>query len=172
MQKVQQQHQDIQDLEGGEINVVKIDMQPIQVEPVTEKKLVPEGSDTDKQNGVEKTADTLKESSSSADAAPKTYKQLLKETFVDDKYFWLMIATLLLVNIGVHMTTVGGRWFGFILASYSAIANDSIQTLGTFITSNKHVVWWKQWIWISSIFLGTVLYSWISFDGDISFERL
>jgi hypothetical protein len=51
---------------------------------------------------------------------------MLKEDFVDDKYFWIIIALLLLANIGVHRTVVGGRWFGFILASYSAIANDSI----------------------------------------------
>lgn len=59
------------------------------------------------------------------------------------------------------------------MASYSAIANDSIQTLGTFIASNAGVTaWWKQWIWISAVFVGTTLYSWASFDGDISYERL
>ncbi len=32
-------------------------------------------------------------------------------------------------------------WTGFLLAAYSVIANDSIQTLGTWIASNKKVNW-------------------------------
>ena len=31
---------------------------------------------------------------------------------------------------------------GFSLADYSVIANDSIQTLGTFITSNQRFKWY------------------------------
>ena len=31
--------------------------------------------------------------------------------------------------------------FGFLLAAYSVIANDSAQTLGTFIASNKETKW-------------------------------
>ena len=30
-----------------------------------------------------------------------------------------------------------GMWVGFIFAAYAAIANDSIQTIGTFIASNQ-----------------------------------
>lgn len=33
-------------------------------------------------------------------------------------------------------------WVGFGLAGYAAIANDSIQTIGTFIASNKHRKWY------------------------------
>ena len=36
-------------------------------------------------------------------------------------------------------------WVGFIFAAYAAIANDSIQTLGTFIASNQD----KKWNWMS-----------------------
>lgn len=80
---------------------------------------------------------------------------------------------LFLANILLHQYLFTGTWTGFILASYSAIANDSIQTLGTFIASNSGVVvWWKQWLWIGGIFLGTTIYSWVTFDGDISYERL
>lgn len=80
---------------------------------------------------------------------------------------------LLLANILICRNVFVGRWFGFIMASYSAIANDSIQTLGTFIASNTGiVVWWKQWVFISAVFLGTTIYSWAMFNGDISFERL
>ena len=30
-----------------------------------------------------------------------------------------------------------GMWVGFVFAAYAAVANDSIQTLGTFIASNQ-----------------------------------
>ena len=33
-------------------------------------------------------------------------------------------------------------WLGFILAAYSVVGNDVIQTLGTFLTSNEKRVKW------------------------------
>lgn len=63
-------------------------------------------------------------------------------------------------------------WLGFCLAAYSAIANDSIQTIGTFIASNSHRKWWVLWLFIGLIFVATVLYSWFMFDGDVSHQRL
>ena len=63
-------------------------------------------------------------------------------------------------------------WLVFFLASYSAIANDSIQTIGTFIASNADKKWYYLWIYMGSIFLITVTYSWINYVGDISYERL
>jgi len=63
-------------------------------------------------------------------------------------------------------------WVGFGLAAYSAIANDSIQTIGTFIASNSKKPWWILWLFMGLIFLATVLYSWIVFDGDVSNQRL
>ena len=63
-------------------------------------------------------------------------------------------------------------WVGFALSSYSAIANDSIQTLGTFIASNSHRKWWYLWIFIGVIFVGTVTYSWVMYEGDVSYQRL
>ena len=62
-------------------------------------------------------------------------------------------------------------WFGF-LAGYSAISNDSIQTIGTFLGSNAHRKWWVLWIFIAGIFFFTTLYSWIVYNGDISHQRL
>jgi len=104
---------------------------------------------------------------------PFTWKGYWEETFVKDKWFWLIIVVLLLANIGVHRFTPVGIWFGFLLSSYAAIANDSIQTLGTFIASNTGIVaWWKQWIWIALIFNGTTIYSWAMYGGDITHERL
>ena len=63
-------------------------------------------------------------------------------------------------------------WFGFMLAAYSAVANDSIQTIGTFIVSNSHRRWYVLWIYIGLIFVGTVTYSFITFNGDVSYQRL
>lgn len=63
-------------------------------------------------------------------------------------------------------------WVGFAFAGYSAIANDSIQTLGTFIASNAQRPWWHQWLFMGSIFLATILYSWSVYDGDVSYQRL
>jgi hypothetical protein len=61
---------------------------------------------------------------------------------------------------------------GFLLASYSIIANDSIQTLGTFLSSNSHRPWWILWIYISSIFTAVIVYGWIANGGDVSYGRL
>ncbi len=63
-------------------------------------------------------------------------------------------------------------WLGFCLAAYSAIANDSIQTIGTFIASNSHRKWWILWLFMGIIFLATVGYSWVVYDGDVSHQRL
>ena len=63
-------------------------------------------------------------------------------------------------------------WVGFLFASYAAVANDSIQTIGTFIASNRNKPWWAMWLFIGGIFLATVWYSWMTHGGDVSYERL
>ena len=63
-------------------------------------------------------------------------------------------------------------WLGFMLAAYSAIANDSIQTIGTFIASSADKKWWILWIYIGGIFLATVSFSWVVYNGDVSYQRL
>ncbi|MEM8679292.1 MAG: hypothetical protein AAGF97_08075 [Planctomycetota bacterium] len=61
---------------------------------------------------------------------------------------------------------------GFVLAAYSIVANDSIQTLGTFLSSNAKRPWWLLWLWISSILVVTVLWGWSYNHGDPAFGRL
>ena len=62
---------------------------------------------------------------------------------------------------------------GFILAGYSVIANDSVQTLGTWLASNRErFKWWQLWIAASSVLIVTLVYGWYTGDGDISFGRL
>lgn len=63
-------------------------------------------------------------------------------------------------------------WYGFFLAGYSTIANDSIQTIGTFIQSNHMRRWWVLWLFIGGVFLATVTTGWILYDGDVSWGRL
>lgn len=63
-------------------------------------------------------------------------------------------------------------WVGFLFAGYSAIANDSIQTIGTFLASNQDKKWWALWLYIGGIFLVTVTISFFVFDGDVSYQRL
>lgn len=63
-------------------------------------------------------------------------------------------------------------WVGFAFAGYSAVANDSIQTLGTFIASNRGKPWWLLWAFIGGIFLLTAGWSWVNYGGDVSYGRL
>jgi len=59
---------------------------------------------------------------------------------------------------------------GFVLAAYAVIANDSAQTLGTFIASNKDTKWWKSWLYMSVIMVLTLTLAWM--DGDVAYRRL
>ena len=62
---------------------------------------------------------------------------------------------------------------GFALAGWSVIANDSIQTLGTFIASKQK---WFKWYTLagsaSVAMIVTISYGWWAYDGDISYGRL
>lgn len=66
----------------------------------------------------------------------------------------------------------GAMWLGFFFAAYATVANDSIQSLGTFIESNKAKKWWILWLFVGSIFVATVAFSWVYFDGDVTYQRL
>ena len=62
---------------------------------------------------------------------------------------------------------------GFIFAAYSVIANDSVQTLGTWIASNNERFNWKiMWGCASAVLLYTLWYGWYTNGGDISYGRL
>ena len=61
---------------------------------------------------------------------------------------------------------------GFLLAAYSVVANDAIQTLGTFLSANRDKKWWVLWIFGGSILTAVLLYGWFSHGGDVSYGRL
>jgi len=62
---------------------------------------------------------------------------------------------------------------GFGLAGWSVIANDSIQTLGTFIASKQK---WFKWYTLAAsasfVMILAITWGWYSYDGDISYGRL
>lgn len=63
-------------------------------------------------------------------------------------------------------------WLGFILAGYAVVGNDSIQTLGTFLSSNEDRPWYTLWIFAGSILTATLVYGWYNYSGDVSYNRL
>jgi hypothetical protein len=94
-------------------------------------------------------------------------------TFLHEERTFMVAVATLLVAIGVIFPHAEvARWVGFALAGYSAVANDSIQTIGTFIASNRGKPWWLLWLFIGGIFLLTVTYSWWVYDGDVTYQRL
>jgi len=61
---------------------------------------------------------------------------------------------------------------GFVLAAYSIIANDVIQTLGTFLSSNHQTRWWVLWIYAAVILSGVLVAGWLWNGGDAAYGRL
>lgn len=62
---------------------------------------------------------------------------------------------------------------GFLMAAYSVIANDSVQTLGTWIASNNEKFKWTTlWAAASAVLLWALWYGWYVYGGDISYGRL
>lgn len=94
------------------------------------------------------------------------------QLFIGERAF----LTILLIGFVLAALTYDipwlGMWVGFAVAGYSAVANDSIQTIGTFIASNRDQKWWVLWLFIGGIFLATVAYSFVTYDGDVTFQRL
>lgn len=90
----------------------------------------------------------------------------------EERKFIVFTALLFLIAGVIYPFTAVAMWFGFILAAYSAVSNDSIQTIGTFIASNADRKWYVLWLYIGGIFLVTVLVGWLLNDGDVSYGRL
>lgn len=61
---------------------------------------------------------------------------------------------------------------GFVVAAYSIVANDSIQTLGTFLSSNARRPWWVLWGFAASILSAVLIYGWATSSGDPAYGRL
>ena len=64
-------------------------------------------------------------------------------------------------------------FIGFMLSAYAVIGNDSVQTLGTFISSNIRVFkWYVLWAAAALVMAMTISAGWFLHDGDISYGRL
>lgn len=61
---------------------------------------------------------------------------------------------------------------GFLIAAYSIVANDAIQTLGTFMSSNSRQPWWVLWLYACSIIVAVMLYGYYVLNTDIAYGRL
>ncbi len=109
------------------------------------------------------------------ESSPSRFRDVIYQIFdvvKEERSFILLIAVLFIVGGMVYPYPTVAMWFGFILAAYSAVSNDSIQTIGTFIASNAHRRWYVLWLYIGTIFLITVIYGWYINDGDVSYGRL
>jgi hypothetical protein len=61
---------------------------------------------------------------------------------------------------------------GFFFAAYAVIANDSIQTLGTFLASNSHRPWWVLWLFAAGIMVAALVFQLFYGGGDIADGKL
>lgn len=61
---------------------------------------------------------------------------------------------------------------GFAFAAYAVVGNDALQTLGTFINSNRHVHWTLLFAFAAVILVAVFTYGWVVNEGDPSFGRL
>ncbi|MGM0636240.1 MAG: hypothetical protein ACQESK_09255 [Bacteroidota bacterium] len=101
----------------------------------------------------------------------KPYLNIL-DFLAEEKTFLAIVLVSLILAGAVTFNANAAMWLGFFFAAYAAVANDSIQSLGTFIESNKAKKWWILWLFIGGVFLATVTFSWFYFDGDVTYQRL
>ena len=94
--------------------------------------------------------------------------QFLKQ----ERRFICIIIVLIIISALLFRTPHLAMWFGFALAGYSAIANDSIQTLGTFLATNKKRPWWLLWLFIGGILVATFIYGYLTSESRMDFDRL
>ena len=113
-----------------------------------------------------------------AASQPFAYQKITRKTYRifvfpkrEQPYLYLLLALVVICAV-VHPYRGIATWVAFMLAGYSAIANDSIQTIGTFISSNRHIRWYYLWLFMGIIFTATITWSWYHYQGDISYQRL
>ena len=96
----------------------------------------------------------------------------LLEWATKERTFLILIGLAFIVAAFATFNGKTAMWFGFLFAAYAAVANDSIQSLGTFIESNKDKRWYVLWLFTGLIMLGTLTFSFIYFNGDVTYQRL
>ena len=101
----------------------------------------------------------------------RPYLNILDFMVQEKTFLAIIIGGIILAGIFTNNTQVA-MWIGFFFAAYATVANDSIQSLGTFIESNKERPWWILWLFIGGVFVLVVTFSWVYFDGDVTYQRL
>lgn len=96
----------------------------------------------------------------------------LSTFFGSDSKYYIIIGILIAIAGFVFQQPTLAMLFGFAVAAFSAVSNDSIQTLGTFLSSNRRVSWKILWLFIGGIMVATISYGWLASGGDPSFGRL
>lgn len=101
-------------------------------------------------------------------------KNLINRLFASNQniYFYLAITGLFFLSVWLVNKPQLAMWLGFAMAGYSVIANDSIQTLGTFIAANERQPWLKLWLFTATIMASTLIYGFYVYHSDLSFGRL
>lgn len=100
------------------------------------------------------------------------YLNVLDYLVKEKTFFFIVISGIVLALISTMYFGRSAMWVGFFFAAYAAVSNDSIQSLGTFIESNKDKKWWVLWLFTGTIFLAVISFSWFYFDGDVTYQRL
>ncbi len=105
-------------------------------------------------------------------------RDTLFATARNERGFLLLVGAAIVASAAATPYPDVARWVGFLLAAYSTVANDSIQTVGTFIASNEHRRWWVLWAFIGGVFLIVFAWGWLGHGGglttagDVSYGRL
>lgn len=80
---------------------------------------------------------------------------MFNEIFVEiasrKRTFAFVVLLLLVFAAVIYPYPTLASWFGFLIAGYAVVANDSIQTVGTFIASNQKQPWWVLWLFIGGV---------------------
>ncbi len=95
---------------------------------------------------------------------------MIKAFLKKESVFLFTVGLISIFMSLIYKNSQIAMWTGFALAAYSAIANDSIQTLGTFLVTNKKRPWWLLWIFVGGIFAATFIYGY--YTSNIHFDRL
>ena len=56
---------------------------------------------------------------------------------------------------------------GFLFAAYAVVGNDALQTLGTFINSNRRLPWWALFLFAATILLVVFFYGYVTDGGEL-----
>lgn len=61
---------------------------------------------------------------------------------------------------------------GFSLAAYAVVGNDALQTMGTFINSNRRLPWWSLYLFATAVLIATFYFGMAQNFGDVSYAKL